>query len=180
MSHTVTLQYVPLKLGARQEPFVERFDIAFSFKTEPSCALQVTDDTHCNVTHRDITKRPLTDLQQSILDFLWANGPATSEQVRESLLPEHRLKDASIRTLLRRLEQRNFVRHSLEGRIFLYEAAVRPYSVAAGAVRQIIGRFCSGSVEQFLVGMVDERVLTVGELRKLTAKIQKAKAEKRK
>jgi BlaI family transcriptional regulator, penicillinase repressor len=132
------------------------------------------------VTSRNIIKRPLTDLQQSILNFLWTNGPATSEQVREALAPKHRLKDSSIRTLLRRLEERDFVRHRLAGRTFLYQAAVRPYSVAAKAVRQIIERFCSGSVEQFLHGMVDERVLTVEELSKLTSKVQKATVEKRK
>jgi predicted transcriptional regulator len=127
------------------------------------------------VTHRSIVKRPLTELQQSILDFIWAKGGATSEQVREALLPTHRLKDSSVRTLLRRLEERGFLRHRLEGNSFLYQAAVRPNSIAARAVQHIIEKFCSGSVEQFLLGMVDEKVLTMEEIRNLASRVKNKK-----
>jgi predicted transcriptional regulator len=116
--------------------------------------------------------RPLTDLQQAILDFIWAVGSATAEQVREALLPRHPLKDSSVRTLLRRLEARGYLSHRLEGKIFVYQAAVPSRSVAARAVRHIIERFCSGSVEQFLVGMVDEKVLSIEEIQRLARKVK--------
>ena len=48
-------------------------------------------------------------------------------------------------------------------------------SVAAGAVRQIIKRFWSGSAEQFLAGMVDEKVLSAEEIHKLARAVKKAK-----
>jgi predicted transcriptional regulator len=48
-------------------------------------------------------------------------------------------------------------------------------SVAARAVQQIIDRFCSGSVEQFLVGMVDEKVLSIEEIRRLARTVGKSK-----
>ena len=127
------------------------------------------------MTLRNISKRPLTELQQAILNVIWSTGPATSEQVREALLPRHPLKDSSVRTLLRRLEMRGFVAHRLEGKVFVYQAVVPPRSVAARAVRQIIERFCAGSVEQFLVGMVDEKVLTVGEIERLVRKVRSKK-----
>ncbi len=119
--------------------------------------------------------RLLTDLQQAILDFLWAHGPATAEQVREGLLPEHPLKDSSVRTLLRRLEAQSYLTHRLDGKTFLYEAALPARSLAATAVRRIIDRFCSGSVEQFLVGMVDEDVLSVDQMERLARKVRNAK-----
>jgi BlaI family penicillinase repressor len=125
------------------------------------------------VTHRNITRRPLTDLQQAILDVIWATGPSTSEQVREALMPAHPLKDSSVRTLLRRLESRGFLSHTLDGKVFVYRAAVRPRSVAARAVQQIIDRFCGGSAEQFLLGMVDEKVLPVREIQRLAKKVRR-------
>lgn len=124
------------------------------------------------MTHRSITRRPLTELQQAILNAIWAAGPSTSEQVREALRPKYRLKDSTARTLLRRLEERGFLRHRVDGKVFLYEAVVQPQGVAARAVKHIIDRFCAGSVEQFLIGMVDERVLTLEELRKLATKVK--------
>ena len=119
--------------------------------------------------------RPLTDLQQAILDFIWTAGPSTAERIREGLSPRHQLKDSTIRTLLRRLEERDLVTHTVDGKVFVYAAAVRPRSLAARSVQQIIERFWSGSAEQFLAGMVDEKVLTPAQIRKLAAKVKDRK-----
>jgi BlaI family transcriptional regulator, penicillinase repressor len=115
----------------------------------------------------------LTELQQSIVDFVWSNGPSTAEQVREGISPGHRLKDSTIRTILRRLEERGFVSHTTEGKSFVYRVAGPSQSVAARTVQQLIQRFWSGSAEQFLAGMVDEKVLTPAQIRKLADKIKK-------
>lgn len=80
----------------------------------------------CNVTNRNVHRRPLTDLQQAILDYVWTHGPATSERIREELLPAHRLKDSTIRTLLRRLEARGCLTHATEGKVFVYRATTHP------------------------------------------------------
>ena len=131
--------------------------------------------TVCSVTKRNTPRRPLTELQQAILDRLWSSGPATAEQIREGLLPVHRLKDSSVRTLLRRLEARGYVSHWLEGKAFMYQATMGPKRVAAHSVRQIIDRFWSGSVEQFLTGMVDEKILTPAEIARLARKVSAKK-----
>ena len=125
------------------------------------------------MTDRNGDRRPLTELQQAILDLIWARGSATAEQVRSALKVKFPLKDSSIRTLLRRLEARGYLTHHLDGKIFVYEAAMPAQRVAAGAVRQIIKRFWSGSVEQFLVGMVDEKVLSAEEIRKLARRVKR-------
>jgi predicted transcriptional regulator len=117
-------------------------------------------------------RKPLTELQQAIVDFVWRAGGATAEQVREGLAPKHQLKDSTVRTLLRRLEEREYVSHRVEGKVFVYEAAAGPRSLAARSVRQIIERFWSGSAEQFLAGMVDEKVLTAAQIRRLADKIK--------
>ena len=123
------------------------------------------------MTSRNVERRPLTELQEAILEVLLAQGPSTAEQVREGLSPAHRLKDSSVRTLLRRLEAREYVSHRVEGKVFIYEATTAPRQVAAHSVRQIIDRFWSGSVEQFLTGMVDEKILTRAEIARLAKKI---------
>lgn len=126
------------------------------------------------MTLRNTQRRPLTDLQQAILDFIWSKGPSTSEEVREGLLPRYQLKDSSVRTLLRRLEERGYLTHSTEGKVYVYKATARRTSVAAKAVRQIIDRFWSGSAEQFLAGMVDEKVLSAEAIKRLAKKVGKS------
>jgi BlaI family penicillinase repressor len=125
------------------------------------------------VTVRNKFSRPLTELQQAILNFIWSSdGAVTAEQVREALLPQHPLKDSSIRTLLRRLETQGYLTHRLDGKVYVYKATLASQNVAARAVRQIIERFCSGSVDQFLLGMVDEKVLSVEQIERLAKKVR--------
>ncbi len=80
-----------------------------------------------------------------------------------------------MRTLLRRLETRGYVSHRLEGKTFVYEATIAPQRVAAHSVRQMIDRFWSGSVEEFLTGMVDAKILTPANIARLARKISLAK-----
>jgi predicted transcriptional regulator len=148
------------------------------FETEARLRLRVPPRTVTvrNVTQRNaVAGRPLTDLQQAILNFLWANGAATADEVRAALRSKHPLKDSSVRTLLRRLEARGFVAHDMAGNTFVYRAEMHASRVAARAVRQIIDRLCAGSVEQFLVGMVDEHVIPRHEIERLARKVRKQK-----
>jgi BlaI family transcriptional regulator, penicillinase repressor len=131
--------------------------------------------TVCRVTHRNDTSHSLTSLQRAILDFISAKGPATADQVREGLLPKHPLKDSSVRTLLRRLEARGIVSHTTEGNVFVYRAEVASKRVAARAVKRIIDAFWSGSAEQFLAGLVDEKVLSAAQIQRLARKVRERK-----
>lgn len=126
------------------------------------------------MTTRNGKADSLTTLQQAILHVLWTTGPATAETIREQLGSKHPLKDSSVRTLLRRLEARGFVTHTVDGKVFVYAAKAPAQSVAAKAVRSIIDRFWSGSVEQFLTGIVDEQVLSASELQRLAKKVKEA------
>lgn len=119
-----------------------------------------------------MSHRQLTELQQAIVDFLWRVGPSTAEQIREGLAPPHELKDSTVRTLLRRLEERDYLTHTVDGKVFVYRAALPSRSLAARSVRQLIDRFWAGSAEQFLAGMVDEKVLTPAQIRKLATRIK--------
>ena len=119
-----------------------------------------------------MSHRQLTELQQAIVDFLWKAGPSTAEHIRKGLAPSHALKDSTVRTLLRRLEERDYLTHTVEGKVFIYRAVVPSRSLAARSVRQLIERFWSGSAEQFLAGMVEEKVLTPAQIRRLATKVK--------
>ena len=119
----------------------------------------------------------LSALEQLIMDFLWERGPSTAEVCREGMADRHPLKDSTIRTLLRRLEAKGYLRHEVDGRTFLYRPLERPQKVAAHAVKQIIDRLCGGSVEELLVGMVDHEVLDRKELQHLAQKIASKKGK---
>ena len=58
-----------------------------------------------------------------------------------------------------------------EGKTFVYRAEVASTSVAAAAVRRLIDGFWKGSADQFLTGLVDEKVLSAADLRRLAKKV---------
>lgn len=89
----------------------------------------------------------------------------TAEQVREAL--DRPLKDSTIRTVLRRLEEKGYLAHTVDNRTFLYRPAESQQRVAGRAVKRIVDWFCDGSVEALLVGMVDSKVLDRAELQRL-------------
>lgn len=115
----------------------------------------------------------LGDLEREVMQIVWASGPMTSEAVRERLTKP--LKELTVRTVLKRLEDKGFVTHSVSGRTFVFAAAEARRDVAARAVRRIVDWFCNGSVEEVLVGMVDSDMLDAAQLEDLARKIAKAK-----
>jgi predicted transcriptional regulator len=63
----------------------------------------------------------------------------------------------------------------VEGRTNVYSGLDARQNVASKAVRQIIERFCGGSVEQLLVGMVANDVVDEQELQRLAQRIAERK-----
>ncbi len=120
------------------------------------------------------------------MDYIWTHGPSTSEACREALASSRPMKDSTIRTVLRRLEEKGYLTHQVEGRTFIYTASDARQSVAVRAVKGIIDRLCGGSAEQLILGMVDSAVLNQKQLQRLARKIsenkhvEKEKLEKQK
>jgi BlaI family transcriptional regulator, penicillinase repressor len=125
-------------------------------------------------------RKPPTPLEQIVLDFVWAHPNCTAEVCREGLTGQRKLKDSTIRTILRNLEEKGYVTHSVDGRTFVYRAAETKRNVAVQAAQQLIERFCGGSVEELLVGLVDNQVLQPKQLQRLAEKIASRKEKKEK
>jgi BlaI family transcriptional regulator, penicillinase repressor len=131
------------------------------------------------MTHREKTR--LSPLENKVMNVVWQRQTATADDVRSALARSQPMKDSTVRTILRRLEEKGFVEHAIQGRTFHYAPKVAPQNVATSAVQGIIDRFCDGSVENLLVGMVDSELLSAETLKGLADKIAKAEAaQKRK
>jgi len=105
------------------------------------------------------------------MDYVWSEGPVTAERCREALAASRPMKDSTIRTILRRLEEKGYVTHEVDGRTFIYRASDERQNVAVRAVKSIIDRFCGGSAEELVLGMVDNDVLDRKQLERLARKI---------
>ena len=124
----------------------------------------------------DASLPELGDLEREVMQLVWEHDPVTAEAVREKL--SRKLKESTVRTVLRRLEEKGYVTHTVDGRTYVYSAAEARARVAAKAVQRIVDWFCNGSVEEVLVGMVDNAMLDQRQLQALADQIAKAKTSK--
>jgi BlaI family penicillinase repressor len=83
-----------------------------------------------------------------------------------------KLKDPTIRTVLRRLEDKGYVTHSVVGGTFIYRATDSAESAAASAVQGIVDGYCGGSLERVLRGLVDAGFVDTTRLEALIGKIK--------
>lgn len=119
----------------------------------------------------------LGELEHEVMQLVWARGSLTAERAREEL--GRPLKESTVRTVLRRLEDKGYVTHTVEGRTYHFTPAEARGAVAAKAVQRIVDWFCNGSLEEVLVGMVDNDALDPRQLQLLSDKIAKVKTRKR-
>jgi predicted transcriptional regulator len=120
----------------------------------------------------------LGELEREVMQLVWVHAPITAEMARERL--NRPLKESTVRTVLRRLEEKGFVTHSIEGRTYVFRAVDDRQRVAAKAVRRVADWFCNGSIAEVLMGIVDSRMLDKEQLDLLARKIEEAKRKGRK
>ena len=113
------------------------------------------------------------------MEILWDRQQATADEVRKALPQDQEFKESTVRTILKRLEDKQYLQHDVEGRTYVYRPRVKPESVASRQVVGIIDKFCRGSVEKLLVGMVDDELITPEKLRELADRISKAEAQQK-
>jgi BlaI family penicillinase repressor len=113
---------------------------------------------------------PLGDLEHEIAQLIWTGGAMTAAAVRKRL--PRPLKDPTIRTVLRRLEEKGYLTHTVEAGTFMYRAKETREQIAVKAVKRIIDSFCDGSVEQMLMGMVKGAMLNPRQLKAIAAKMK--------
>ncbi len=106
------------------------------------------------------SRKTPTPLEQFIMDYVWAHPDCTAEMCREGLASQRRLKDSTIRTILRKLEEKGYVTHAVDGRTFVYRAVdtQRNVAVRGGAaahrplLRRVRGGVAGGAGGQPVVG----------------------------
>ena len=111
------------------------------------------------------------ELERQVMQLIWAHAPITSESVRMRL--DRRLKESTVRTVLRRLEEKGFVTHGIDGRTFVFRAVEDRQNMAARGIRRIADSFYGGSIEDLIVGIVDAKMLDRKHLEELSKRLKK-------
>lgn len=107
----------------------------------------------------------LTRRESQIMTVLWELGSATADEVRAALPDEPH--DSTVRTLLRVLENKGYVKHNVRGKAYVYRAVVKRASAERKAVRSMLQRFFGGSAEALVQRLIEDEQLTPEQLDQL-------------
>jgi predicted transcriptional regulator len=112
------------------------------------------------------------------MDYVWTHPDCSAEMCREGMASLRLFKESTVRTILKNLETKGYVTHEVRGRTFFYRAVETKRNVAIEGARQLIERFCGGSVRELLVGLVDQQIIKPAELKRLAEEIASRKGKK--
>jgi len=123
--------------------------------------------------------RALGRAEQAVMDVVWDQPTVTAEACRDAVASTWPMKDSTIRTVLRRLEAKGFVTHTVDGRTFIYRASESRAAAASRAVQLLIDGLLGGSAEALVIGLVENAVLTPKQLERLAQQITQQKGRSR-
>lgn len=109
----------------------------------------------------------LGDLQLQIMKVLWARGEAAVSDIQARVPGGADLAYTTIATMLRKMEARQLVTHRVDGRTFVYRAAVAEDAVSQGMTNHIVDRLFGGSIEALLSNLLTTREVSKDELGRL-------------
>jgi BlaI family transcriptional regulator, penicillinase repressor len=110
-------------------------------------------------------KLTFTDRELDLMDVLWERGSATVPEMQEAL--EGDPAYTTVSTLLRILEDKGYVGHTVEGRSHRYHPLVDRATAMSGALEYLVEKLFRGSPEALLSHFVSDTDLDREEIRRL-------------
>jgi len=109
----------------------------------------------------------LTEGELPLMQVLWEKNRATVGDVAAALSADPPLAYSTVLTTLRILEAKGYVRHTKEGRAFVYEPIVVQEEASRKALDHLVNRFFGGSCELLVINLLKEETIGPAELRRI-------------
>jgi BlaI family transcriptional regulator, penicillinase repressor len=121
----------------------------------------------------------LTDQELEIMKIVWQLEKATVRDVYEALLGRRKIAYTTVMTMMKILEQKLYLKKTLEDRAYIYSPTKPKNQVIRGMVREFVDRVFNGSAQPLLLHLVEDRCLTETELREIERSIASKEKEKK-
>ena len=114
----------------------------------------------------------MTDGEHRIMEVLWEKGSATVAEVADALAGKDGSAYTTVLTMLRIMHAKGYLACRKDGRAHVYTPRVDRQAAARKAVRQLLGKFFSGSPGELVLSFLREEDLRPEELDELKHRIQ--------
>jgi len=119
----------------------------------------------------------LTQREQEAMNLIYKYGTCSANTIQEHMTGE--LKNATVRTILRILENKNYIEHETRGNQFFFKAIVDKKKAASEMFSHLLNTYFSGSITDAVATFIDEDSLNIKkeELDELSELIEKSKKQ---
>ena len=119
-----------------------------------------------------VKSRNLTDAELRLMKVVWEKGKATVAEVVEALPKDIPLAYSTVLTTLRILENKGYLRHTKDGRSFVYRPIVKREQARENALSHLLRRFFEGSPELLMLNLMEGGKIDDRELARLRKRIE--------
>jgi len=120
----------------------------------------------------------LTDAELRLMDIIWDRAPVSVQSVVDALPPDLDLAYSTVLTTMRILEEKGFLRHTKEGRAFVYHPVIAREDASRSALRYVIDRFFGSKPELLVQNILGDNDISKKELAQLKRMIAAAEDTK--
>ncbi len=113
----------------------------------------------------------LTDAELRLMEVIWHKGEASAAEVLEAL-PDASLAYTTVINTLRILESKGYLRHTKEGKAFVYHPLVDRTAASRTAVQYIVSRFFGNSPGLLVSNLIEDDRLSKRDLQRLKKLIE--------
>lgn len=111
----------------------------------------------------------LGDRELDVMMVLWDTGDGTVTEVRERLPAD--LAYTTVLTILRKLEAKGLVRHTIEGKAHRYIPRVARNKARRTVLGRLIDKLFDGNPEQLIAHLVDDHDLTPAQVKRMRERL---------
>jgi BlaI family penicillinase repressor len=91
-------------------------------------------------------KRPaMSPAETEVLRLVWESKQATVQQVYDALPGNRKVTYVTVATLLRRLEEKGYLKHRVRGKAFIYTPAAKKEEVINRTIGDLVQRLFGGN-----------------------------------
>ncbi len=120
-------------------------------------------------------KQGLTRLELEIMQVVWKRGASSVAEAQQGL--SRALAYTTVQTVLNTLYRKGKLRRRLDGRAFVYTAAVTEARALRHAVRDLVDRMFGGSSEELVMSLIKSRDVDLERLKKLSRRVDEGREE---
>ena len=118
----------------------------------------------------------LGKVQLQIMQILWERGEATAREITDALNLAEPVAHSTTQTLLRKLEAKHAVTHTVKDRVFVFRPLSEEADISESAANDLLTRVFGGSVYGLVSHLLKHETLSDDERHRLRALIDETEA----